>query len=89
MAKRKTAPAQKIRISDLGSWNFILFLTLAFILMVVMLNAMSRMAFDVRSRAGLTCPEVTLPRAEDCPGGWKYQRDATNGCPTFVCEAQP
>ncbi len=87
MAKRKTAE-KKIRVSDFTSWNFILFLTLAFILLVVMLNAMSRMAFDVRSRAGLACPEVTLPRAEDCPGGWKYQRDATNGCPTFICDAQ-
>lgn len=87
MAKRKTA-SRSIRASDFGSWNFILFLTLAFILMVVLLNAMSRMAFDLRSRAGLTCPQVTLPRAEDCPGGWKYQRDVTNGCPTFVCEAK-
>jgi hypothetical protein len=86
MAKRKVT--KSFRANDLTSWNFILFLTLAFILLVIMLNAMSRMAFDVRSKAGLSCPEVTLPRAEDCPGGWKYQRDATNGCPTFVCEAK-
>ncbi len=87
MAKRKTV-SRSFRTSDFGSWNFILFLTLAFILLVVMLNAMSNMAFDLRSRAGLSCPQVTLPRTEDCPGGWKYQRDATNGCPTFVCEAK-
>lgn len=86
MAKRKTT--RTFRAYDLGSWNFILFLTLAFILLVVMLNAMTNVAFDVRSKAGLACPKVTLPRAEDCPGGWKYQRDATNGCPTFVCEAK-
>lgn len=80
MAKRRT--------HDLGSWNFVLFLTLAFILLVVMLNAMSSVAFDVRSKAGLACPKAPLPRAEDCPGGWTYQRDATNGCPTFVCKAK-
>lgn len=87
MAKRKHA-SKSVRTSDLSSWNFILFLTLAFILLVVMLNAMKNVAFDVRSKAGLTCPQATLPRAEDCPGGWTYQRDVTNGCPTFVCEAK-
>lgn len=89
MAKRKTvAKVSKAGAYDLKSWNFILFLTLAFILLVVMLHAMTQMAFDVRSKAGLSCPQVTLPRAEDCAGGWTYQRDATNGCPTFVCEAK-
>ena len=87
MAKRQTH-GRLLRARDLGNWNFVLFLTLAFILLVVMLNAMSSVAFDVRSKAGLSCPKVTLPRAEDCPGGWKYQRDVTNGCPTFVCEAK-
>ena len=53
-----------------------------------MLSAMSGVSRDLRSKAGLVCPEVTLPRAEDCAGGWKYQRDVTNGCPTFVCEAK-
>ena len=87
MAKRRIA-SRSFRAHDVGSWNFILFLTLAFILLVVMLNAMTGVARDVRSRAGLACPQVTLPRAEDCAGGWTYQRDATNGCPTFICEAK-
>ncbi|OGG31589.1 hypothetical protein A3A63_02845 [Candidatus Gottesmanbacteria bacterium RIFCSPLOWO2_01_FULL_46_9] len=88
MAKRKTVRRRTFRREDFNSWNFILFLTLSFILLVVMLNAISQTTQDVRSKAGLTCPQVTLPRAEDCPVGWKYQRDATNGCPTFACEAR-
>jgi len=86
MAKRKVRAAG-IRKTDLASWNFILFLTLAFILLVVVLAAMRRLTFDVRSRAGLTCPEVLLPRAEDCASGWIYKRDVTNGCLKFFCGA--
>ncbi len=74
------------RKNDLTSWNFIMFLTLAFILLVVVLTAMRRLTFDVRSRAGLECPQIVLPQAEDCPTGWVYKRDATNGCLKFFCE---
>ncbi len=88
MAKKKVESKTSFKIQDMAQWNFILFLTLAFILLVVMLSAMSGVSRDLRSKAGLVCPEVTLPRAEDCAGGWKYQRDVTNGCPTFVCEAK-
>ncbi len=84
MAKRKTR-AVGIRKNDLMSWNFIIFLTLAFILLVVVLTAMRRLTFDVRSRAGIDCPQVTLPRAEDCPTGWIYKRSTTNGCLSFFC----
>ena len=71
--------------NDFASWNFILFLTLAFILLVVVLAAMRRLTFDVRSRAGLECPQVILPRAEDCASGWIYKRNTTNGCLSFFC----
>ncbi len=87
MAKRRVSRSN-YKGEDFGSWNFVLFLTLAFILLVVLLSAMKGVSNDIRSKAGLVCPTVTLPRAEDCAGGWKYQRDATNGCPTFVCEAK-
>jgi hypothetical protein len=87
MAKRKVF-GRSNKSFDFRSWNFILFLTLAFILLVTLLANISGMAVDLRSKAGLACPQVTIPRAEDCPGGWKYQRDVTNGCPTFVCEAK-
>lgn len=76
---------------DLASWNFIIFLTLAFILLVIVLSAMQGVSFDVRSKAGLTCPQLTLPRVEDCPGGeWKFKRDPNNpSCQMFSCETTP
>ena len=86
MAKRKMRATGAIK-NDLKSWNFILFLTLAFILLVVVLSAMTHLTFDIRSRAGLECPQVTLPRAEDCSTGWIYKRDTVNGCLTFLCNA--
>lgn len=87
MANRKqsTPPASLFRAKDIASWNFIIFLTLAFILLVIVVTAMKKVSFDVRSKAGLVCPELTLPRAEDCPGGWTYKRDV-NGCLAFFCE---
>lgn len=88
MAKRKALSKKVFVREDLASWNFIIFLTLAFILLVVVLTAMKKVSLDLRSRAGLSCPELTLPRAEDCSGGWTYKRD-TNGCVAFFCEAKP
>ncbi|OGG11794.1 hypothetical protein A2Z00_01865 [Candidatus Gottesmanbacteria bacterium RBG_13_45_10] len=85
---RKPVRHATFRREDVKSWNFILFLALAFILLVVVLSAMTSLSTDIRSKAGLICPQVTLPRAEDCPGGWTYQRDVTNGCPTFVCKVK-
>lgn len=87
MAKRKKLSTDFIR-NDLSSWNFIIFLTLAFILLVVVVSSMKNLSLDLRSRAGLSCPQVTLPKAEDCAGGWTYKRDA-NGCLAFFCEAKP
>ena len=81
---RKITRTKPIK-NDLASWNFIIFLTLAFILLVVVLTAMRRMTFDLRSRAGLECPEISLPRAEDCSTGWIYKRDTTTGCLKFFC----
>lgn len=71
--------------NELSSWNFILFLTLAFILLVVVLTLMKNVSQDVRSKAGVECPTLTLPRAEDCATGWIYKRDAANGCLKFFC----
>jgi len=85
MAKRTSSAGKK---NDFTSWNFILFLTLAFILMVVLLGAIGKTSEDLRTRAGLSCPVPQLPDAKACPGGWKYTQDALNKCPTFVCEAK-
>lgn len=84
MARRKTS-ATLFRKNDLSSWNFVIFLTLAFILLVVVVSAMKNVSLDLRSKAGLACPQLSLPRAEDCPGGWTYKRDA-QGCLAFFCE---
>jgi len=81
----------KRKLQDIASWNFIIFLTLAFILLVVVLTAMQNVSLDVRTKAGLTCPQAKLPRIEDCPGGeWKFKRDPGNpSCQTFLCEPLP
>lgn len=84
MARRRTSAAL-FRKNDLSSWNFVIFLTLAFILLVVVVAAMKNVSLDLRSKAGLACPQLSLPRAEDCPGGWTYKRDA-QGCLAFFCE---
>lgn len=87
MAKRKFITKRAALHEDLSSWNFIIFLTLAFMLLVVILTAMKKVSLDLRSRAGLSCPQLELPRAEDCTGGWTYKRDS-NGCVAFFCEAK-
>ena len=75
----------KHTMAEFSAWNFIIFLSLAFILLVVVLTQMNRTSFDLRSKAGLACPELVAPRAEDCAGGWTFKRD-TNGCLAFFCE---
>lgn len=85
MARRRHSSVALFRKNDLSSWNFVIFLTLAFILLVVVVAAMKNVSLDLRSRAGLSCPQLSLPRAEDCPGGWTYKRDA-QGCLAFFCE---
>ncbi|MEK7543253.1 MAG: hypothetical protein AAB557_00125 [Patescibacteria group bacterium] len=87
MAKRKVSTKKVFSRDDFSSWNFIIFLTLAFVLLVVVLTAMKKVSLDLRSRAGLSCPQLTLPRAEDCAGGWTYKRDA-NACLAFFCEVK-
>jgi hypothetical protein len=72
---------------EFSQWNFILFLTLSFILLVVVLNAMTGLTNDIRTRAMYgNCPsKVQAPRAEDCAGGtWLYKR-GNDGCPGFFC----
>ena len=78
---KKTAPI------NFASWNFIIFLTLSFILLVVVVGAVSDISLDLRSRASSSCPTLKLPRAEDCAGGWTFKRGA-DGCVAFFCEAK-
>lgn len=87
--KKKALPIP-FKNSELTSWNFIIFLTLAFLLLVIVLSAMRGVTTDLRSRAGLSCPEIKsseLPAPEACPGGvWQYKRNAQTGCPAFHCQ---
>jgi hypothetical protein len=83
---RKVAQAKSFK-TDLSAWNFILFLTLAFILLVVVLTLMKNVTQDVRSRAGFECPVISPPtRVEDCPGGYIYKRDPADGCIRYFCQ---
>lgn len=85
MAKRNPLLVNK---PDFTSWNFILFLTLAFVLMVIILGAIGKTTEDLRSRAGLTCPTPTLPPVAGCSGVWRYTQNAATNCPSFVCEVK-
>ena len=92
--RKKTASrtvSKKLPIPiDLSEWNFVIFLTLAFILLVIVAVNMKNVAFDLRTKAFNNCPQIPeLPRPEACPGGkWTYQRDA-NGCQAFFCQPNP
>lgn len=86
----KSSKAAPVTASfDWSKWNFIIFLTLALILMVTILSLLSGVKIDPRSKAGNACPAITsLPRPEDCPGGeWKFKRDMS-GCEIFSCEVK-
>jgi len=87
MAKKSVTRVPKTMMQDFSSWNFILFLTLALILLVIVAVNVRKVSLDLRSRASGICPQITaLPRPEDCPGGkWSFQRD-TQGCERFFCE---
>ena len=92
---KKKTPLKSVKRSflppiDLSAWNFIIFLCLAFILIVFVALALSNNAADLSAKAGISCPRITaLPRPESCPGGeWRYKRD-TNGCQAFFCEPKP
>jgi hypothetical protein len=88
--KTPTPKTKKIHPIDFSAWNFIIFLSLAFILIVFVALAMSNTAADLSAKAGFRCPQISsLPRPEACPGGkWTFKRD-TSGCQAFFCEPQP
>lgn len=96
MAKKRSRTPVKPSLSskmgkDLGSWNFVIFLTLAFLLLVVVVASMKGVALDLRSRAGLACPNPLaafngqLPQSSECNGEWKLGSDA-RGCQVFLCQ---
>ena len=70
-----------------------IFLTIALILLVLVVSRMQGVALDLRSRAGLSCPDPLtafggkLPTTRDCSGEWKLSEDA-KGCQVFLCQAK-
>lgn len=97
MAKKKLHNIKRTpktsAFKDLSAWNFILFLTVALILLVLIVNRMQGVAIDLRSRAGLSCPNPLsafggqLPNTKDCSGVWKLSTD-TRGCQIFLCQSK-
>ena len=94
MAKRSTRlskyAASSLLKKDFAGWNFVIFLTLAFMLLVAILVSMKGVALDIRSKAGLACKSPftafgnRLPRAAECNGEWKLLEDE-KGCQAFAC----
>ncbi len=96
MARRSSRSRVRPNVSavmgkDLSQWNFVIFLVLAFILLVVIVVSMKGVALDMRSRAGLSCPNPLsafngqLPKASECNGEWKLGTDV-RGCQVFLCQ---
>jgi len=100
MARKKSRTPNKIKPSftgsmgkELGSWNFVIFLTLAFVLLVVVVVSMKGVALDLRSKAGLSCPDPLaafngrLPAPSECNGEWKLSSDS-RGWQVFFCHTK-
>lgn len=80
MATLKTK--KTVRSSDFTAWNFVIFLTLALMLIVGVTVALSNTS-DFRSKAGYNCPLAKIP--QNCEGRIVHGTDSY-GCQTFVCE---
>lgn len=97
MAKKKIRSYKRVQSTavtkDLSAWNFIMFLTIALILLVLVVSRMQSVAVDLRARAGLSCPDPLtafggkIPNTKDCSGEWKLSEDA-KGCQVFLCQAK-
>lgn len=79
MAKRIS---NKKQVSDLTSWNFIIFLTLALMLIVSIAVTINRTSLDIRSQAGFKQLEeqITIPSTTNI--GLNESVDAQNNNPT-------
>ena len=86
MAKQaKTRNTGLFRTSDISSWNFIIFLTLAFMLLVAVVSAVNNTSSnitDTRTKAANECPPVKIPKV--CKGEIQSWIDV-NGCQVASC----
>ncbi len=87
MAKKTSfsKPNQQFILSDLTAWNFIIFLTLAFMLIVAVVISLKNLrSTDYRTRAAAKCPAVTTT----CPEGKAVCFTGGDNCPVCVCSTQ-
>lgn len=83
MATKKTV--KKLPFFDFSSWNFIIYLLLGFVLIVVVATMLQSNAMQLGVQAGFACPELKVPaNADQCRGGFVV---APNGnCKELVCK---
>jgi hypothetical protein len=86
MAKKNTISEARMKFisNDIASWNFIIFLTLSFMLLVAIVTAMKSMGTssnDIRSKAADNC-EATVTT---CDKGKAVCFKGLDGCPRCVC----
>jgi hypothetical protein len=86
MAKKQISKTYKNELmNDFGKWNFVIFLTLALMLIAMVasvLRTVNVSSLDARSKAAYQCPTVKLP--SDCQGRIIRGTDS-NSCITYVC----
>lgn len=89
MKKKSVRSTSSSKKNDISAWNFIILMTIAFVLLVLVAVFLKNNSTYESAEARRLCPKIeTLPRPEDCNGGvWKYGRDG-QGCRVFVCEPQ-
>jgi hypothetical protein len=86
MAKKNQQVSEarmKFISNDIASWNFIIFLTLSFMLLVAVVTAMKNMGStnDIRSKAAEECQTTVTT----CDKGKAVCFKGTDGCPRCVC----
>lgn len=94
MASKSRRSKRKYFISPINpSLHYIIFLVMAFILVVVVAQVTKQVSSAARAR--LLCPlsqsdqtQVVQELSSRCPVGIKYERD-NNGCGIWVCKNTP
>jgi hypothetical protein len=72
-------------VNDIRSWGFVVFLTTALVLLIIIVTQIGTATTDMRSKANSACPQVTIPDPALCKTGWKYFTKS-DGCPSFMCQ---
>ncbi len=94
MARKRLKSSRALSVSPLNpAIHFILFLALAFVL-VVIVSALMKQASD-NARAALLCPQTAVNQTNvveelsaRCPNGVQFTKD-NNGCGVWVCKTTP